>query len=86
VTYKIEFTKAAKKQLTALPKADIKKIAKKIDRLAAIPFPSDCKKLEEEDDIYRVRQGDYRILYSVFEKKLIVLILKVGHRREIYRK
>ena len=85
MTYKIEFTKAEEKQLAAVPNTDMKRIAKRIDKLATNPFPVDCKKLEGEDDIYRIRQGDYRILYSVFEKKLIVLILKIGHRKEIYK-
>ncbi len=86
MTYKIKFTKAAEKQLADLPKAEMKKIAKKIDKLAANPLPHDCKKLEGEDSIYRIRQGDYRILYSIFGKELVVLVLKIGHRREIYRK
>jgi mRNA interferase RelE/StbE len=86
VIYKIEFAKAAEKQFAVLQKQDLKKIAKRIEKLASNPFPPDCKKLEGSDDIYRVRQGDYRILYSVFEKKLVVLVLKIGHRKEIYKK
>lgn len=84
--YKIEFTKSAEKQLADFPKTDIKKIAKKIDKLASNPFPPGSKKLEGKEEVYRIRQGDYRILYSVFEKKLIVLVLKIGNRKEIYRK
>ena len=85
MTYKIEFSRAAEDQFSKLPQKESKKIAKRIDKLASDPFPPKCEKLEGEDGIYRVRQGDYRILYSVFEKKLIVLVLKIGHRREIYR-
>jgi mRNA interferase RelE/StbE len=86
VKYKIKFAKPAEDQLVSLPKSEISKISKRIDKLADNPFPPKCDKLEGSDDIYRVRQGDYRILYTVFEKNLVVLVLKIGHRREVYRK
>jgi len=85
VTYKIEFSRSAEKEFISLPKVEQKKIAKKIDKLADHPFPAGHKKLEDGGEIYRIRQGDYRILYSVQEGKLIVLVLKIGHRREVYR-
>lgn len=85
MTYKIEFSRMAEKQLDSIPRSDLNKMSKKIEKLALEPFPIGCEKLKGSDDIYRIRQGDYRILYSVFEKKLIILILKIGHRREIYR-
>ena len=85
VIYKIEFSKPAEKQLSDLPKTELMKIKKRIEKLAADPFPPKCEKMEGKEDIYRVRQGDYRILYSVFDKKLIVLILKIGNRREVYK-
>ena len=83
--YKIEFSKPAEKHLAGIQSADLKKISKKIDKLAADPFPKGSEKLKGGDDLYRIRQGDYRIIYSVFETKLIILVLKIGHRREIYR-
>lgn len=83
--YKIEFSKASEKQLSDIPKGDLKKIANKIEKLSLDPFPNGSEKLKGEEGIYRIRKGDYRILYSVFEKKLIVLVVKIGHRREIYR-
>lgn len=83
--YKIEFAKAAEKQLRDIPKADVQKIAKRIEKLASEPFPHQCEKLAGEESVYRVRQGDYRILYSVFDKKLLVLIVKIGHRRDVYK-
>lgn len=83
--YKIEFTKVAAKELECLPKEDVNKIARKIEKLASDPFPLGHEKLKGSEDIYRIRQGDYRILYSIFEKKLIILILKLGHRKDIYR-
>ena len=84
--HKIEFTKAAEKQLESIPHADQRKIANKIEKLAANPFPPGYEKLSGSSDaVYRIRQGDYRILYSLLEKKIIVLILKIAHRREVYR-
>ncbi len=85
MTYKIDFTRAAEKQLADVPRTELKKLAKRIDKLAFDPFPQGHEKLKGEDEIYRVRQGDYRILYSVFKSKLIVLVVKIGHRREVYR-
>ncbi len=49
------------------------------------PFPSGCEKLSGNDYLFRIRSGDYRILYHVENKKLLILIVKIGHRREIYR-
>jgi mRNA interferase RelE/StbE len=85
VIYRIEFSKAAAKVLSDIPKPDIQKLVKRIEKLAADPYPSGCEKLKGEEGIYRIRQGDYRILYSVVDQKLVVLILKIGHRREVYR-
>lgn len=83
--YEIEFSKIAEKQFDSIPKTEQKKIVKKIEKLASNPVPMGSEKLKGSDDIYRIRQGDYRILYTILEKKLIVLILKIGHRREVYR-
>jgi mRNA interferase RelE/StbE len=85
VTYQIELSKSVEKQLEDIPKSDLKKIFQRIDKLSSNPFPSGYEKLKGIEDLYRVRQGDYRVIYSVFEKKLLVLILKIGHRREVYR-
>jgi len=85
VTYKIEFTRAAEKQLADIPRAELKKFARRIEKLAEDPFPPGHEKMKGHEDLYRIRQGDYRILYSIFEGKLLVLIVKIGHRREIYR-
>lgn len=83
--YKIEFRAKAIKELGAIQKNDQLKIKKKIEKLAENPFPNDVKKLSNEDEVYRVRVGNYRVLYSIDKGKLIVLVLEVGHRREIYR-
>lgn len=85
MTYKIEFTEEAEDQLSLIPKGEAKKIVRRVEKLANEPFPPKCEKLKGQEEVYRVRQGDYRILYSVIEKKLVVLVLKIGHRREVYR-
>ena len=85
MTYTIEFSRAAEKQLADIQRGDQKKIAQRIEKLISNPFPSGYEKLKGSDDLYRVRQGDYRIIYNILEKKLIILIVKIGHRREIYR-
>lgn len=85
MTYKIEFSRAAEKRLADLPQVDQKKISKRIDKLASNPFPSGHEKLSGHEDLYRIRQGDYRVLYTVVETKLVVLVVKIGHRREVYR-
>lgn len=86
MTHQVNFTKLAEAQLASIPKVDMQKIAKRIEKLSLDPFPVKCEKLSGLDEpIYRVRQGDYRILYSVFEDSLIVLIVKIGHRKEVYR-
>lgn len=84
--YKIEITTTAEKSLRKIPKKDIQKIVDAIQILAISPFPEGCRKLKGEEDIYRVRQGNYRIIYEVIEKRLIILVLKVGHRKDIYKK
>ena len=85
MTYKIEFTRAAEKDLAGIPRVELKKISKRIDKLADDPFPQGHEKMKGDDNLYRIRQGDYRILYSVIDGKLLILIVKVGHRREVYR-
>jgi mRNA interferase RelE/StbE len=83
--YKIEITASAERSLKKIPKRDISKIVDMIQVLAITPFPEGCRKLRGEEDVYRVRQGNYRIIYEVADKKLIILVLKIGHRKDIYR-
>lgn len=82
--YKIEIKKSAVKEIDRLPQRDIKSILDKIASLADDPRPHDCKKLSNQEK-YRVRCGDYRILYMIEDDVLIVYVVKVGHRRDVYR-
>ena len=82
--YKITIKKSAAKELEDIPKKDLRKIIKRIQSLAQNPRPHGSQKLSAQSR-FRVRQGDYRIVYSVEDKNSIVNIVKIGHRREIYR-
>lgn len=84
--YEVEVSEAAKDFLLSIGKADAKRIGKKIDKLEENPRPAGVEKLSGEENIYRVRSGDYRIIYTIEDKILHVLVLKVGHRKEVCRK
>ena len=83
--YKILIKPSAKKELEKLPKKDLQKIVIKIQDLSIEPRPAGCEKLSG-DDKYRIRQGNYRIVYSIEDNELVVFVIKIGHRRDIYRK
>lgn len=83
--YRVEVSATAEKSLKKIPKKDLLKIVETIQILAINPFPDGCRKLAGEEKAYRVRQGNYRIIYEVDGKKLFVLILKIGHRKDIYK-
>jgi len=82
--YKVTVKKSAAKELEAIPKKDLRKIVKRIQSLVENPRPPGSQKLSGQEQ-YRVRQGDYRIVYSIDDEDSIVDIIKIGHRREIYR-
>ena len=82
--YRIEIKKTAVKELNSLPPSDLKKIIQRIQNLADDPRPPGCKKLTSEEK-YRIRSGKYRILYLIEDDILVIYIVKIGHRRDIYR-
>jgi len=84
-SYKIYFRKSAAKELEKLPKAALRKIIKRIERLSDEPRPAGCEKLSGHE-LYRVRQGDYRIVYSIQDNELTIWVIKVGHRKNIYKR
>lgn len=84
--YRIEFSPLAARQISKLPRDAQVRLGRKIDSLAADPRPSGVKKLAGADSTYRLRVGDYRIIYEVHDKVLVVVVLAVGHRSAIYRK
>ena len=81
-----EWKQSAKKELKKLDKQIIPRILQAVENLANNPYSSGSKKLIGSDSIYRIRVGDYRIVYNIKSSVLIIEIIKVGHRREIYRK
>jgi len=84
--FQIEFRPGARRQFEKLPKDVKKRIGESIETLAVNPRPRQAIKMDGvEDDTYRIRVGDYRVIYSVSEDMLLILIVKVGHRKEVYR-
>jgi len=85
--YKIDISEKLEKQLCKLPAKDYVRILEKIDSLADSPRPEDCKKLQghRKPQLYRVRSGVYRIIYTIVDDLLLVLIVDIGHRKDIYR-
>lgn len=83
--YKIEIERGARKVLSELPKREQARVGAQIDKLADNPRPSGAKKLVGELDVWRIRIGDYRVIYRVKDAELVVLVIKIGHRREVYR-
>lgn len=81
--YKIEFKKSAAKEIKSLPDKYLKKVLDKISSLSKTPRPFDCKKLTSKNK-YRVRVGIYRIVNKVEDENLIVVVIKVGHRKNVY--
>lgn len=83
-SYKITFKKSVSKDLRSIPKKDVQRILEVIKTLSENPRPPQSKKLSGQEK-YRLRQGNYRILYSIEDDKLIVQVVKVGNRRDVYR-
>ena len=83
-SYKLRFRKSVSRDLRRLPANDIQRILGKIELLADDPRPRGCEKLSGLER-YRVRQGVYRIVYEIDDDTVIVTVVKVGHRRHIYR-
>ena len=82
--FKIFFKKSVEKDFKGIPKKDLVKILERIEVLAKDPRPPGCEKLSGQQK-YRLRQGRYRILYSVQDDELTIWVVKVGHRKDIYR-
>ncbi|MGB5710082.1 MAG: type II toxin-antitoxin system RelE/ParE family toxin [Waterburya sp.] len=85
MSYRIEFVKQAAKQFKALPAHEQQRIKPKIDALGTDPRPLGVVKLSGEEDLYRIRVGNYRVVYSIQDNQLLVIVIKVAHRRDVYR-
>jgi mRNA interferase RelE/StbE len=85
VIYEVKFTKGASKQFRKLSLELQARIQSKIDDLAIQPRPDGVKKLQSEENSYRIRVGEYRIVYEIYDDILLVSIVKIGHRNKIYK-
>ncbi len=84
-SYKVSFRKSAEKELRKIHAPDLRRLVDKIGALSNNPRPPGIQLLKGEDRYYRIRQGDYRVVYEVDDSERGVIVIKVGHRREIYR-
>jgi len=82
--YEIYFKESVWKELRKVPKKYLKKILSRIENLGFDPRPVGCEKLTGHE-LYRIRQGNYRIVYSIQDSELTIWVIKIGHRKEVYR-
>ena len=85
MAYSVLLAPPAERQLKSLAPDSQKRLVKRLKSLQNNPRPQGVKKLAGEDELYRIRDGNYRIIYAIRDKELIVLVLKIGDRKEIYR-
>jgi mRNA interferase RelE/StbE len=86
VAHRIEVSPAAARQLKKIDRRPLTQIAEKIDSLAVEPRPHGCEKLSGYENLYRVRVGDYRIVYGVEDRLVLVAVAKVGNPAQIYQR
>lgn len=84
-SYRIEISRSAEKALFKLPKKILPKVIAALKGLEFDPYPTGCRKLSGEQNTFRIRVSNYRIIYEVFEKRILIKVLKIGHRKDIYR-
>lgn len=85
-SYRIEVSATAERQLRRLAKKPRIRIIEAIRALARDPRPRGCRRLRGFEDVFRIRVGRYRVLYSIEKREIVIVILKVGHRRDVYRR
>ena len=83
--YDLLISQSAEKTLKKFPSKEASRVGTAIEKLAIDPRPQGCRKLSGEADTYRVRAGVYRIIYEVEDRLLRILVLKIGHRKDVYR-
>lgn len=83
--YEVRLARAAVRSLARLQRKDQLRVQVAIDLLADHPRPPGCVPLKGEDGVYRVRVGDYRIVYEILDQVLLIQVVRIGHRREVYR-
>jgi len=84
--YFVEFRPAVLKSLKRLPKKDLRRIKKRVDDLAEnLPDPNTTK-MKGHDSFHKIRSGDYRIIYEIHDDRLVILVVKIGHRKDVYKR
>ena len=84
-SYRVELTRTAEKQLRRVAQRSRARLVEAMQALADAPRPRGARKLEGYEAVYRIRVGQYRIVYEVIDERIVVIVLKVGHRKEVYR-
>ena len=85
MTYSIEFRPVVLKSLKRFPKKDLVRIKKKVEELSQdLPAPN-ITKMKGNNSFHKIRTGDYRIIYEIHESRVIILIVKIGHRKDVYK-
>lgn len=84
-SFRIEFARSVTKDLRAIDRQWVPRIMVAIESLADDPMPKGCKKLVGSDHSYRIRVGDYRIVYDIQKARLLIHVIRVRHRRDVYR-
>lgn len=85
MSYRVELTTAAARQVRKLPRPIRDRVLEGIEELGEDPRPNESKKLAGEQTAWRIRIGDYRVIYDVFDDELVVIVVRAAHRREVYR-
>lgn len=85
-TYQIEWKRSALSELKQVDRQAVARIVSAVESLSSTPFPSGVRKLQGSRHTYRIRVGDYRVIYEVVQSHLLILILRVRHRKDAYRK
>ncbi len=83
--YRVIIKPSAEKQLDRLPASARRRVVQALTAFRDDPRPPACTKLEGADDLWRIRVGQYRVIYTIQDEQLIVLVLRVAHRRDVYR-
>lgn len=83
--YAVELRPSARKSLANLPRRDQLRIVSALEALSDEPRPMGAKKLVAEESLWRIRVGSYRVIYKIEDENLIILVLKIGHRKDVYR-
>ena len=84
--YKVKIKSSAQKEIRKLPSKELRdKVVSIINSLYANPLPDDSKKIKGSNNIYRIRQGTYRIVYQIYKNELLIMVIRVRHRKDAYR-